>query len=372
MDKLQELRQMLAEMKDETRSLLDADKVTEAETKMEEVRKLEKQIELQIELNEEEERAIDTTKTTKGTEKMEQRQAFIKVLQNKATVEERALVQSSVDTDGGYIVPKEIKTDINELKRSYKSAKELVDVITTSTDAGSFVIEEGANVTALVNFDEDNNGLDVQAPKFKNVAYKIGAYGAITPISNSFLQDETGNFMSYLNRLFARKAIHTENTKIFAELKAGKTAKKVADIKAIKDALHKLDPAISANAVVVVNQTAFARLDQLEDGNGRPLLQANPADATQMMLLGRPVHLFSDAELPNVAGRGAMFIGDLREGVKFFDRNVYEVAVSTEAGFTKNQTVARVVERFDVKQGDATAYEYLEVEEPAVEVTPEG
>src|SRR5699024_1321621 len=244
---------------------------------------------------------------------VEQRQAFIKVLQGKANAEERDLVQASVDGEGGYLVPSDVKTDINELKRSYKSAKELVDVIPTSTDNGSFVMEEGANLTELINFDEDNEGLTRQKHKFNNVVYTITKYGAITPVSNSFLQDEQGNFLSYLNRLFARKAIHTENKKIFAEAKQGKTAVQVDSIDGIKAELHKLDPTISENAVFAVNQTAFARLDQMKDKNGRGLLQPNPADATQMMVLGRPVHVFSDVELPNVADRGAMFIGDLNE-----------------------------------------------------------
>src|SRR5699024_10892889 len=125
-----------------------------------------------------------------GDNTMETRTAFIRTLQGKADAEERAIVQSSENADGGYVVPEDLATDINELKRNYKSAKELVDVVTTGTDKGNFVMEEGANVTQLVNFDEDNDGLDEQAPKFKNIAYQIANYGAITPISNSFLQDE--------------------------------------------------------------------------------------------------------------------------------------------------------------------------------------
>lgn len=146
-------------------------------------------------------------------------------------------------------------------------------------------------------------------------------------------------------------------------MKDGKSAKKVSDINGIKEEMHKLDPAIADNAVVVVNQTAFSRLDQMEDENGRGLLQPNPADATKTILLGHEVHVFSDAELSGEA----MFIGDLNEGVKFFDRGVYEVAISSEAGFTKNQTVARCVERFDVKQSDKDAYTYLKVEKVSEE-----
>lgn len=372
MNKLQELRQELATMKGEVRSLLDDNKVQDAETKMEEVRALESKIAIEVELDKEEKREIETKikeekRDLKGEVKVEERQAFIKVLQGKATSEERALVQTSVDADGGYIVPKDVSTQITELKRNYKSAKELVNVVPTSTNSGSFPVEAAGNNSELINFDEDNVGLAEQTPKFTNVEYKVDAYGAVTPISNAFLQDETGNFMAYLNRLFAKKAIKTENTKIFAALKAGNVAKKVTNVKEIKALFNKeLDSAIADNAIVITNQTGFQFLDSMEDENGRGLLQDNPAQPTQKLLQGRVVHVFNDAELANVAGKAPIYIGSFEDAINFMDRNVYEVAISREAGFTKNQTVARVIERFGVVAVDKDAYVYATLEEPAV------
>lgn len=305
-----------------------------------------------------------------GDYAVEERNAFIKTLQGKATAEERALVVTSTDADGGYLVPATISTQINELKRNYKSAKDLVDVIRTSTQAGSFVVEEGGNVTELVNFDENTPGLDEQAPTFKNVEYKVASYGSITPISNTFLQDEDASFMTYLNRLFSKKAVKTENVKIFAALKAGGgTSKKIKDIKDVKNLFNvELDASISANAVVITNQTGFQYLDAMEDKNGRGLLQDNPADATQKLLQGRIVHVFSNAELANNVKKAPIYIGDLNEAVKFFDRGAYEVAISKEAGFAKNQTVARVVERFDTIVADKDAYVYGEIDEVVIPV----
>ncbi|MBM7598475.1 HK97 family phage major capsid protein [Virgibacillus halotolerans] len=376
MDKVQELRQLLASTKEEVRGFLGEDKVTDAETKMEEVRSLEKKIELQVELDKEEERQIvdkinNEKRDNKGADKVEERQAFINAIRGvKLSDEERALVVTSPDEDGGYLVPKTVSTTIEELKRSYKSAKELVDVVPTSTKSGSFPVEKGGNVTELVNFDEDNDGLAEQAPKFTNVEYSVAAYGAITPMSNAFLQDEAGNFMNYLNRNFAKKAIKTENAKIFAALKQGKTAKSVSTIKDIKALFNKeLDAAIAENATVVTNQTGFQYLDAMEDKNGRGLLQDNPANPTQKLLQGRVVHVFNDAELPNVSGKAPIYVGSIVEAIKFFDRGVYEVAISKEAGFTKHQTLAKVVERFDVKQSDVDAYVYATLAEP--KETPE-
>ncbi|WP_431798896.1 phage major capsid protein [Halobacillus andaensis] len=368
MKKIDELKQMKTDLKEEVRSLNEASKVEEAETKLAELRALEKQIEIQMELDKEEQREVEIKMENreKNNQKLglELRTVFTKAVQGKSlTQEERALVQSSVSADGGYLVPEEIKNEINELKRQYKSAKDIIGTVPVTTEAGSFVQEDLAGITELVNFDEDNTGLDEQKPKFTNIEYKVANYGSVTPISRSFLQDETANFMNFLNGHFAKKAIRTENAKIFAALKQDKTAKEVTDLKSLKKIVNvDLDPAIKAMSVMAMNQDAFNALDEMEDANGRPLLQINPADSTQYLVLGLPVHVYSNAELPSVDGKAPMFIGATSEGAKFFDRGVYEVAVSTEAGFTKNQNVARVVERFDVKQADASAYEFAEID----------
>ena len=154
----------------------------------------------------------------------------------------------------------------------------------------------------------------------------------------------------------------TENSEIFAELARGKVATPVATLADIKRVVNvDLDPAIKAISVVATNQDGFQFLDELEDGMGRPLLQPNPSQATDYLLLGLPLYVFSNAELATtgdeVGGYTApIFVGALSEGGIFFDRNVYEVGISEDAGFTSNQVIARVVERFDVKQADTGAY----------------
>src|SRR5690554_656845 len=104
MDKINELRQELASMKEEVRSLLNQNKIEEAEQKMNEVRSLERKIKLQEELDDEEKRSLDSRIETKtvGNDTLDIRSVFVKVLKGKATPEERALV-TDVDEDGGYL-----------------------------------------------------------------------------------------------------------------------------------------------------------------------------------------------------------------------------------------------------------------------------
>jgi HK97 family phage major capsid protein len=364
-EKLQELRnakeleKMTAEERAEVKALVD------------EVKDLDEQIDIESRMA-----GIDTNTPNGGVKFMENnkdtkadiRSAFMKAIRGKElTPEERALV-TTIDADGGYLVPEDLSTSITELKRQYKSAKDLVHVMPVGTLSGSYAVEDLSTMTDLINFNDDNTGLAEQQPKFKNVAYTVASYGAITPIANALLQDEKANLMGYIDRNFAKKAVRTENKKIFDALKLGKTAKTLADWKALKKSINKdIDPTVKAGAVIVTNQDGFDTLDSVLDSTGRPVLQPNPTNPTEMRFMGIPVHVFSNTELPSIdtsstpdgiADVAPIFYGNVVEGVKFFDREVYEVKASSEAGFSKNQTLVRCIERFDVKQGDSDAYVY--------------
>ena len=66
----------------------------------------------------------------------------------------------------------------------------------------------------------------------------------------------------------------------------------------------------------------------------------------------------TNGELPNTGTGGKVipvYVGDLSEYAAFFDREGVSVAVSTEAGFVKNATLLRAVQRFDVQVIDKEA-----------------
>ena len=51
----------------------------------------------------------------------------------------------------------------------------------------------------------------------------------------------------------------------------------------------------------------------------------------------------------------------MEDYLAFFDRDVYEMAASGEAGFTKNATLLRVIERYDVQKVDTKALVKVEI-----------
>lgn len=86
------------------------------------------------------------------------------------------------------------------------------------------------------------------------------------------------------------------------------------ELKGIKAVLNKvLDPAISLTATLLTNQTGFDVLDNMTDGTGRPLLEADPKTATPMLFKSKPVMMVADAVLPNVSGKAPIYVGDFRQ-----------------------------------------------------------
>ena len=190
------------------------------------------------------------------------------------------------------------------------------------------------------------------------------------PVSNELANDEVANLFGYLARWFAKKQILTENALLKTKLEtltAGQVAATDNAVDALKSALNKgLDPAISAMATILCNQDAFDYLDMQKDDNGRPLLQPDPTNATNMLFKGRRVKMVSNALLPTrtVSTTGAtkgdyfpIYVGDFKEFATLFVRQPLEV-VSTDIGgnaFRTNSIEVRGISRMAVSTFDTSA-----------------
>ncbi len=278
--------------------------------------------------------------------------------------DEKAALVSGEGAAGGenYLIPEDVKAAINELRKTYISAKSLVTVETTDALAGSVNYEDGVPA-GLTNFDDGDALAEEDGIKFVQKKFAIVHYGKIIPVSRILLGAEKGGLMSYINRFFVRNAVLSENAAIFADLKAGYnggTVKAIAGWKAFKKSITKdLDPSCLLNGVIITNQSGFAALDEEEDNDGRPVLQANPARPTEKLFQGLPVHVFPDAQLPNIdATHFPMIYGDTKAGLTFVEHKALEFALSEHANFNKNQNTLRVIEGFDTMSTDTSAYIY--------------
>ena len=362
--KIREIKAEIAELGEEFKGYMvdgEGRDLTKAEETMNKIDGLKKELALEERKAEMEKAQVPAEKIEKNT-KADGFKAIAKMLSRKALSDEEKALVAGGDAGENYLVPEDVKAEINELRKSYISAKSLVTVETTDALAGSVNYEEGLP-TGLTEFADGDTIADETAPSFVAKKFAIAFFGKMIPISRILLGAEKAGLMSYLNRFFVKNAVLSENAKIFATLKAGYnggTPKDLSGWKALKKSINKdLDPACLYDGVIVTNQSGFAALDEEEDKDGRPVLQPNPANATEKLFQGLPVKVFPDVQLPNIdETHFPVIYGSTKAGATFVEHNALEFALSEHYMFGKNQNCLRVIEGFDVMSTDTGAYIY--------------
>lgn len=357
------LRKKLENLKNQIKTLQDENKITEAHNMLNELNEVKKELEVTEMLEEEENKSIQDNQGLKAVnQKVDKRIIFNKLVLGKELTQAELDFQNqvgatgqveSVDARGGYLVPVEQAEEIKIYMRGLGQLKDYCNVVKVTSKTGTMPIEvEGAE--ELINFDEISE-INQSDFKFAQVKWNVGDYGDIVPISNTLLDDINVDLVGYVKHKFGRKATKTENKKILEIIKGVSTTVTGKDHKAITTALNtKLNSAISAQAVILCNQTSFDFLDNLEDKNGRPILSIDIQDETKRKYKGREIIVVDDADLTGGTTKD-FYVGSIEELISFFDREQITMAISKEAGFTKNVTYIKVIERFDVKKVDDKA-----------------
>ena len=329
-----------------------------------------------------------------GTEKAEMKdkiKAFVNVLTagiRRTRAEENdvkiynAMNEQDPGTDGGLTVPKDIRTQIEELRRTDDDLERYVNVEKVTTKTGSRVIEKEADATPWDNVDEAAAFPEADTPEFVDVKYKITKKGGILKITEELLKDTAENIMGYLKKYIAKKTRATRNAFILKAIKDGvkygtesSTVKEINGIDGIKDVFNiSLDPAIATGSKIYTNQDGFGYLDKLKDSDGDYILQPDPTQPTKKMLFGSyEVVKLKNKTLPTrvikndssqVTGYAYPVIcGDLKEAITLFDREYMSIEISNTAGdlWEKDQTGVKVRDRFDVKMMDTDAFVFGEM-----------
>lgn len=334
-----------------------------AEGLLNEVDQLQKEYELEARMAEKAKAAVKPEEI-KATGKADGFKTIAKMLARKPLDEsEKALISGTNAASGeNFLVPEDVRVEINELRKSYVSAKELVTVETTDALAGSVNYESGTPA-GLTAFDDGAAIAEETNPTFVQKKFTIGFFGKLIPISRILLGAEKAGLLGYLNRWFVRNAVLTENTKIFGTLKDGYnggTPKALTGWQALKKSITvDLDPSCLVDGVIVTNQSGFACLDAEEDNDGRPVLQANPAHPTEKLFQGLPVRVFPNTHLANIdETHFPMIYGSTKAGATFVEHQALEFTLDSSYLFNKNQDCLRVIEGFDVMSTDTSAYIY--------------
>jgi HK97 family phage major capsid protein len=385
--KLQEMLNKINAKKTEAKGFLDDGKIDEAKAAKTELEQMQAAFDIAKDLYDEEKEEVEDKINNDEMKEVTDKKvgivnAFVNVI--KAGILKKPASEKDVEilnqmneadpvggvSDGGVTVPKDIRTQIKELRRSEDALENLVNVEPVSTLTGSRVIEVNADQVPFDNVEEAAQFPDVSTPQFETIDYKVKKKGGILKVTRELLQDTAENILGYLRRWIAKKAKTTRNFLILSQLNTsfGTSPIAISDIDDLKDVFNvTLDPAIALGAKVLTNQDGFNWLDKLKDLDGKYILQPNPVNATQKLLFGRyPVVVVSNKVLAStVVGpvelptgyKYPLYMGDFKEAITLFDRETLSIEFSTEAGdlWGKDLTGVKVRERLDIKTVDDEA-----------------
>lgn len=361
-----ELLELLAQIdakKAEAKNLLTENKIAEAKAAKAELEDLQAKFDIAKDLYNEEKTQIQNANPVEPV-----KADSVKDFANAARQYFKNAM-SSTPADGGYTIPQDIQTKINELRESKDALQNFITVEPVSTPTGSRVFKSRSQQTGFAEVEEDGTISEKATPKFTQLPYSVKKYAGFFKMTNELLKDSDQAITGTLTNWIGDESRVTRNKLILAVLdsKAKTAITKADDIKTAVNVT--LDPAFHSTATVLTNQDGFNWLDTLKDGQGNYLLQPSATAPTGKQLFGKDVVMVSNKDLPTVAAvdttpaKAPIIIGDLKEAVVMFDREETSIASSSEAStaFLTDGTLFRAIEREEVKMRDAEAFVYGQV-----------
>ena len=395
--KLQEILNKINAKKEEIYNLVNEEKMKEARAAKEELIGLQDKFDLLSDLDDDHAVVIDNAKPigtdlepgNKKVAKNRLTKAIVNIVKAGFTgtaVDEKDMeiynkaLTSTVLPKGehgevgiGITIPEDIRTEIDELRRSDDNLEQYVNVETVSTKSGTRNIELDAESTPFDNVEEAAAFPELDGPQFIPIEYKVTKKGGILKMTAELLEDTAENVMAYIKKWLAKKVKATRNAFIIKKLDEITSKKEVAvaNIDSLKDIFNvTLDPAISATSIVITNQQGFNYMDKLKDVDGNYILQKDPTGKTKGKLLfgeHRVVvmskRVLKSEKVMNRDGhtvdgyKHPVFCGDLKEAITLFDRKVLSLDLNNKgAGLWENDiTGLKVRDRFDVQAIDKDA-----------------
>lgn len=367
--KLLELLDKINNKKVEVRSLVDQGKIEEAKAAKDELKKLQDEFDILKDIDDTAVTNLENN-TNKGVN-FNQKKDSVKEFADAARKGFRNSMNEGTAADGGYTVPEDIQTRINERRTAKTSLIDLVDVENVTTNKGSRTFKKRTQQTGFTKIGEGGKLSAGSTPQFERMSYEIAKYAGYFPVTNELLEDSDANITDTLVTWIGDESRVTRNKIILGVIdqKAKTTIKSLDDI---KEALNvTLGQAFKQTSCIVTNDDGLQWLDTLKNDRGEYLLQPSPADPMKMVLCAGattvPVKVIPNDDMPSdTTTKGTtkipVIIGDLKEGIKFFDRKrltliTSNIAVAGELNaFDEDLTLFRAIEREDCKTKDDAAF----------------
>ena len=110
----------------------------------------------------------------------------------------RNSMNEGTPAEGGYTVPEDIQTRINERRTAKASLITLVDVENVTTNKGSRTFKKRAQQTGFTKVGEGGKIPGGKTPQFERMDYEISKYAGYFPVTNELLEDSDANIAGTL------------------------------------------------------------------------------------------------------------------------------------------------------------------------------
>lgn len=374
-----ELRELLDQInakKTEVKNFVAENKIEEAKASKEELKSLQDKFDVLYDLYEEEKENNEEAIKNKAKENNKENSIaeFANAARNGFRVNNKMTIGSK--PDGGYTVPEDILTSINTYRESKKSLKDLVTVEKVTTSKGSRTFKKRAQQNGFIKVGEGGKIGKGATPQFERLDYEIEKYAGYFPVTNELLADSDANITNTIIQWIGDESRVTANKLILNVIKT-KAETKLEGLNGIKKALNvTLGSAFKATSKIITNDDGLQYLDTLKDGNGRYILQADPITPMSMWLCAGatkvPVEVIPNSDMPSTGNKAPFIIGDLKEGIVFWDRQLMSIKMSDIASigdlnaFEEDLTLFRAIEREVVTKKDEQAFVngYIDISAP--------
>lgn len=367
---LQELLNQINAKKLEVKNLAEQGKIEEAKTVKEELVKLQDQYNILKDIIENEQSGMTNGTANAAGMKEVTANGPTDAIHDFAEAARHGFYTNTMTegtkADGGYTVPEDIKTKINQYKKAMFSLESLVDVEKVSTSTGRRTYQKRAQVEGFKAVAEAGKIQPSATPQFEILEYAIKKYAGYMPVTNELLADSDANIANALVKWFAEQDIATRNAQILTAI-ATKAETDLKNLDGIKKAVNvTLGSAFIGSVTIVTNDDGLQYLDTLVDKNGRYLLTPSLQDpAKKVLAVGAstiPIVVVPNSILTTKTNKVPFVIGDFKEAIKLFDRDKLSIMTSNVAAvgqlnaFEQDLTLFRGIERLDCKTKDANAF----------------
>lgn len=256
------------------------------------------------------EHKVDITPESQACSKEKELRNFYDYLKNGNKYDTRAVANGVGLTQGQVIIPETILTPEHKVYQ-FPRLNSLVKTETVKTTTGKLPLIElvSDKLAEHTEFDPTNAS---KAPEIKPIPWDLKTYTGKYVFSQELIQDSTYNWQAELSNCLVQLRDNTDDGLIMTALTtspAHTVASSTDVIKDLKTALNvNLQPLDSAQATIVVSQSAFNYLDNMVDKIGRPLINNNLTEGTGKRLLGHQLVVVADTLFPSASQGDANFI----------------------------------------------------------------